>query len=359
VNRGAIIALVAMTALGVAGAAWVALRQVVAVDLTAATFVTPQPRRIASAVVATGVVRLRSGAEVRVGSQVSGIVQQLNVTVGSKIRRSDVIARIDDRVLKARLRQAQAQSRVVEQSVRRAQSELARLRQLAAQQLVARRDLDNAELTLAEAEAQREKARRDSDAVVTDLRYTVIHAPISGTVASVSTQEGETVAASFTAPTFVTIIADDALQLIAMVDETDIGSVQIGAPVTFTVEAFPAEEFTGEVERIAPKGTIISGVVNYEVMIRVSGKLRLLRPDMTANVSLRTAERDVLLVPDAAVQREAGERFVSVRERGGLQRREVTLGARSGGYTEIRRGLAAGEQVLLGPVQTNDSKGKP
>ena len=89
-------------------------------------------------------------------------------------------------------------------------------------------------------------------------------------------------AASFNTPTFATIIEDGALELVALVDETDIGNVAVGNPVTFTVEAYPAREFTGRVERIAPKGTIISGVVNFEVMISIESPLDELKPDMTS-----------------------------------------------------------------------------
>ncbi|MFO1427817.1 MAG: efflux RND transporter periplasmic adaptor subunit [Steroidobacteraceae bacterium] len=247
------------------GAGWVALRPAgsAAVDAAQRRFVQPQRRRIAAAVLATGVVRLRTGAEVRVGSQVSGIVEKLNVTVGSHIRAGETIARIDSRGLRARLEQARAQVAVIEQDLRAARAEAGRLQRLEAEKLVARGQAEDAAIAVDQQQARLEKARRDAAVVETELGYAVIRAPITGTIASVSTQEGETVAASFTAPTFVTIIGDNALHLVAMVDETDIGAVAVGNPVSFTVEAFPAQEFTGEVESIAPKGTIISGVVNY------------------------------------------------------------------------------------------------
>ena len=168
-------------------------------------------------------------------------------------------------------------------------------------------------------------------------------------MASVTTQEGETVAASFNAPTFATIIEDGALELIAMVDETDIGNVAVGNPVTFTVEAYPAKEFEGHVARIAPKGTILSGVVNFEVMIRIDSPAEVLKPDMTANVSLRTAEREALVVPNAAIQRDGSDRFVWVEKDGALTRRAVTIGTRDTSFTEIRTGLGPGDRVLVGP----------
>lgn len=313
-----------------------------------ATYVKPERRKIASTVLSTGIIRLLTGAEVRVGSQLSGIVEELNVAVGSQIEKGDVIARIDSSGLEARLAQARAQIAVLEREVTRAEVELERARRLDQDKLVARTEVEDRTLDLAEAQARLEKARRDAAVVQTDLKYSVIRAPISGTVSSVSTQEGETVAASFTTPTFVTIIDGSALELVAMVDETDIGTVAPGNEALFTVEAFPADEFSGTVKQVAPKGTIISGVVNYEVMIDIESPTNLLRPDMTANVSIRTAEREALVVPSAAIQRDGFERFVLVDDSGTLRRRSVSVGAREAGFTEIRDGLSSEDRVLLG-----------
>jgi macrolide-specific efflux system membrane fusion protein len=313
----------------------------------AARVVTPSRRAVAASVLATGVVRPRVGAEVRVGSQVSGIVEELNVTVGSHVKRGEVLARIDSRGLAARRAQALAQVAVVEQEVARARIEAARVERLVERQLVAASEVEDRRLDLAAAAARLEKARRDAAVIDTDLTYAVIRAPISGTVASVTTQEGETVAASFTAPTFVTIIGDDALQLVALVDETDIGAVALGNPVTFTVEAWPSDEFQGRVERIAPRGTIISGVVNYEVMVEIAPGASRLKPDMTANIRIGTAESEALVLPNEAIQRDGLDRFVLVEQGGKPVRRDVTLGSRQGGQTEVRRGLSPTDRVLI------------
>ena len=263
---------------------------------------TAERRTVETIVTATGVIRPRVGGEVRVGSQVSGVVKSLRVTEGSHIRRGQVIAVIDSRVTEARLAQARAQAKL-------------------------------------------DKSLRDVAAVETDLAYVVLRAPITGTIASVSTQEGETVAAAFAAPTFVTILADDALQLIVMVDETDIGNVRAGNPVRFTAEAFPARELTGRVARVAPKATIVSGVVNYEVTVEILEGARELKPDMTANVSIQTARHAALMLPAIALGREGDDRYVLVEQDGRLVRRAVTIGARDAGMTEIKSGLRAGERV--------------
>lgn len=347
-----------VAAVAIAGGAYWSLNRIADDDAAEPTtrFTTPERRTIASTVLATGIIRLHVGAEVRVGSQLSGIVEELNVTVGSKIKQGDVIARIDSRGLLARLAQAQAQAAVLEQEVRRAEVELERAKQLGVERLVAATDIEDRTLDLADVQARLEKARRDAAVVETDLDYAVIRAPIAGIVASVATQKGETVAAAFNTPTFATIIAEDALELIAMVDETDIGTVDAANPVQFTIEAYPAREFEGRVKQIAPKGTIISGVVNFEVMITIDSPAKVLKPDMTANVSIRTAEREAWVLPSKAVQRDGFDRFVFIDEDGELVKRSVTVGTREAGFTEIRQGLGPDDRVAIGaPGETGEA----
>lgn len=313
------------------------------------TYTVAERRTIASTVLATGIIRLRVGAEVRVGSQMSGIVNELNVTVGTKINTGDIIARIDSRGLEARLAQARAQVHILEQEVNRAEVELARAKGLDVKKLVARTEVEDRTLDLADARARLEKSQRDAEVVEIDLAYAVIRAPIAGTIASVATQQGETVAASFSTPTFVTIIADDALEVVAMVDETDIGAVEEGNVVHFTVESYPAIEFKGIVKQIAPKGAIISGVVNFEVMIDIESDVTGLKPDMTANVSVRTAEREAVVLPTGAILRDGFTRYVLIDDDGELVRRAVTIGTRDTGYTEIRQGIVAGDRIAIVP----------
>src|ERR1700682_2540447 len=174
-------------------------------------------RMVGNTVNATGTVRLQVGSEVRVGSQLSGIVKKLNVTVGSRVRAGDVIAEIDDAPIQARLAQAEAQAQLDRASMEHAQVNYERAQKLASEQLIPVQQEEDLQLALGEAKARYEKSLRDRDLVKVELGYVAIRAPISGTVASVSTQEGETVAASFTSPTFVTIIGDNSLQLVAMV----------------------------------------------------------------------------------------------------------------------------------------------
>jgi macrolide-specific efflux system membrane fusion protein len=311
-----------------------------------------EQHRIGAIVNATGVVRLRVGSEVRVGSQLSGIVEKLNVTVGSHVESGDIIAEIDDRTIQARLADGEAQAELDRASMERTRVSYERARLLASKRVVAAQEEEDLRLALDEAKAKYQKSLRDCDLIRVDLNYVTIRAPISGTIASVSTQKGETVAAAFTTPTFVTIIGDHALQLVAMVDENDIASVKANDGATFTADALPAHEFSGAVESIAPKATIASGVVNYEVTIAIRDDTEALKPDMTANVSIQTAQRDALLLPAAAVRREGDQTFVYVAAKNGRERKLVSVGSKENGLIEIKKGIGPDDAVLL-PANTS------
>lgn len=307
--------------------------------------IAPETRRLETTVTATGIVRLKTGAEVRVGSQVSGVVTRLNVSVGSHVNAGDIIAAIQSRGLDERIAAATAQTEIDETALHKIEREWKRSRELLAYGLVARQQTEDLEEDFDNAQARLAKSRKDLAVVESDLPFLEIRAPITGTVASVSTLQGETVAASFAAPTFVTIIADNALELVAMVDETDIGGVRPRQPVTFTIETYPSREFHGVVERVAPKGTIVAGVVNYEVGVALGSGMSALKPDMTANVTIRTAGRQALLIPDRAVHRE-GEQTYAIVTASGAKRRLV-LGSREGTWVEVRSGLDANDRVFI------------
>ncbi|HEY0760096.1 MAG TPA: efflux RND transporter periplasmic adaptor subunit [Acidisarcina sp.] len=311
-------------------------------------WVQAEQRTLSTTVSATGTVKPKTGAEVRVGAQLSGIVRRLNVTVGSKIHRGDVIAEIDSRAILAKIDQADSQVAQAQVAVAKAGSDFTRSKKLYEAGLIAAQQNEDAAAALAAANASLAAAETARSSARVDLDYTEIRAPISGTVASVGTQQGETVAASFATPTFITIIQDSALEVIAMVDEADIGSVRRGESITFTTETYPDHEFTGRVERIAPVATILSGVVNYEVAISIAQDIGMLRPDMTTNVNISTSAHEALLVPAAAVHKESGESFVKLQTTSGRSvRQRVTPGARVGNDLELTRGVKPGERVFI------------
>ena len=309
-------------------------------------WVVPELRTITSDVNATGTVKLKTGAEVRVGAQLSGIVRRLNVKVGSHVIQGDVIAEIDSRPVTARIDQARAQLAQAKVSQSKAQTDFERTQKLIEAGLVPAQQFDDAKASLEASEASVAAAQSGLAAAQVDLAYVDIRAPISGTIASISTQQGETVAASFATPTFVTIIQEAALEVIAMVDEADIGNVRRGEKVAFTTETFPDHEFQGSVTRIAPVATIISGVVNYEVANSIQRDIALLKPDMTANVNIQTSQHQAVLIPTECLHKDGSLSFVYVqRAAGAPEKRVVSVGARIANETEIVRGLGPNDRI--------------
>ena len=187
--------------------------------------------------------------------------------------------------------------------------------------------------------------------------YATLTAPITGVVGSVATQEGETVAAGLNAPTFVTIIDLDRLQVDAYVDEVDIGRVKTGQRAIFTVDAFPSREFEGTVEAIYPKAVLQDNVVYYDVVIEITSQYDgLLRPEMTTNVTLLLETRkDVLAIPTKAIRRSGGRNTVHVAGEGSSEPREIRVGWRDGSWVEVVAGLREGETVLVGTARVSPS----
>jgi RND family efflux transporter MFP subunit len=318
--------------------------------------VLPESRQISANVLATGIVRLRVGAQIRVGAQVSGIVRKLNVSVGTHVAKGDVIAEIDTRQVDALIAQNRAQVAEDEVAVKKAERDVTRGNDMLSSGLLPRQQQEDLDFAANAARAKMEKSRTDLNAAEVSLSYCKIAAPISGTIASVATQEGETVASSFATPTFVTIIDNHAVELIAMVDEADIAAVKPGQTVAFTVESYPSRDLSGKVQRINPTATIVSGVVNYEVVIAIVGDSNLLKPDMTANVSIHTSQRNALLIPMDAVRGSGDARYVLVETPKGLERREVDIGNREGSAMEIRKGIALTDRVIVTELSESGRK---
>ena len=306
-------------------------------------------RDIGSSVLATGIVKPMVGAEVKVGSRVSGVVKRLRAQIGDLVKAGEVIAELDDAEFRAKLDQNIAALERAEADFEYSRINLERQRSLLEKNFTSRQQVDLAENAYKTAQAQVEQAKANVEFARVQLGYTKIYAPISGVIASISTQEGETVAASLAAPTFVNLIDLQRLEVQTYVDETDIGKIKTDLEATFTVDTYPDTDFQGKVTAIYPKAVIQDNVVNYIVTIEITDfKDKTLRPEMTASVTiLLETRRDVLAVPTSAIRRELGERFVMVREDGNLVRRKVKIGWKDGAYTEIVAGLREGEQVVI------------
>jgi RND family efflux transporter MFP subunit len=220
---------------------------------------------------------------------------------------------------------------------------------LAKNGLASAEDLDTAknDLAVARAQVQADKARLRSAEIA--LSYTRVTAPINGVVAEVSTREGETVAAAFAAPNFVTIIDLDRLEVLAYVDETDIGRVFVGQQASFTVDTFPNVEFTAKVTAIQPRAELQGSVVNYLVRLKFEPSAEfILRPEMTAHVRIVVDVReDVLTGPRATIKRTVGRQYVVVQRGGQWAEQDVQTGWRSESAVEFLSGVREGDVLEL------------
>jgi HlyD family secretion protein len=231
-----------------------------------------------------------------------------------------------------------------------AELELQRYKALMEQRCVSAQQMESIEKSFELASSRLQQAEADLDYALLQLSYTQVRSPIGGTISSVATQEGETVTASFSTPTFVTIVDLNRLELWAYVDETDIGRVQKGQSVRFSVDTYPGEEFPGVVKTIYPKAEIQNNVVNYIAVIRFEQRPeRQVRPEMTANLRIfgGRAER-VLAVPLAALHKDGERSFVSLLIDGVPVKRYVETGVSDKKFAEIRSGLTEYEQVITG-----------
>ncbi len=310
-------------------------------------------RSIGAVVKATGVVRPMSGAEVRVGSRVSGVVKRLLVRIGDHVERDQLLAELDATDLAARRDQAAAALASARAALSYASADLERNTKLAEDRLISPGELDLLRRARAVAEAEVAEAQASLEFARIQVGWTRIHAPIAGVVASISTQEGETVAASLSAPTFVTLLDPSRIEVRAYVDETDVGRVRTGQKASFTVDTFPEEAFEGVVTTIHPQAEIRDNVVNYVAVVTFDPpRDRTLRPEMTTTVRIAIETRDgVLAVPRGAVRREGGRTFVLSPRGGSSFRRWVTTGARDGDWWEVTQGLGEGDEVLVGDVE--------
>jgi RND family efflux transporter MFP subunit len=309
-------------------------------------------RDIGSVVKATGVIKPRVGAEVRVGSRISGVVKRLYVQIGDAVDKGQLLAALDDRDLIARRDQAAATLRQTEADLQYVAADLRRKRELSAAGKLSSSDLELAERAAAVSEQQVAGARASLAFETAQVDYARIVAPIGGVVASVSTQEGETVAASFSAPTFLTLLDPSRLEVWAYVDETDIGRIRVGQNARFTVDTYGDHEFDGRVAAVYPKAEIRDNVVNYVTVVRFQPpRDRTLRSEMTTTVRIAIETREhALAVPIRAVRWQDRRAFVLSPRGEAIERRAVTTGTRDDTYLEIIDGLREGDEVLVGDV---------
>ena len=318
-------------------------------------------KTLQNSVTATGTIE--AVTSVTVGTQVSGIVNKLYVDYNSQVKKGEVIAELDKTNLLSELNTAKANLASAQSSLNYQAANMERYKTLYKKGLVSADEYENALLTYRQAKEQVASSKENVQRAQTNLGYATITSPIDGTVISKSVEEGQTVAASFNTPELFTIAKDlTNMQVVANVDEADIGGVKEGNRVTFTVDAYPDDTFEGTVKQVRLEATTTNNVVTYEVVISAPNADLKLKPGLTANVTIYTQERSgVLAVANKAL------RFTPTKETVGkdmkivdckgknkvwtlngntLTAHPVTIGQSDGINTEITKGLKQGDKIV-------------
>ena len=322
--------------------------------------------RVTNSVTATGT--LEPVMKVEVGTQVSGIISKLYVDYNDEVKAGQVIAEMDKSTLQSEYESAQSSLNSAKTEYNYRKKEYERVKTLHDKGLVSESDYDLAVYNYQKSKSSYEQASSSMTKVKRNLSYATITSPINGVVISKAVEEGQTVAAGFSAPTLFTIANDlTRMQVVADVDEADIGQVAEGQRVEFAVDAFPDDVFNGAVKQVRLEAKTTSNVVTYQVVITAENPELKLKPGMTANVTILTLERpEALTVKSGALKFNPDERLLATLgyekldtlQPGGtavwlvdgqtLVRTAVTKGASTADRVEILSGLSAGDVVATG-----------
>ena len=351
----------------VLGVAWFLMKPKGKESFTAKDFemATVKKGSVAYSVTASG--KIQPINQVSVGTQVSGIIEEVLVDYNDEVKEEQVLARLDTSVLQENLNDAKARLDLATAKKKISELNHERLSKLYKEKLISKANLEEAEIDLETAKANVLSSQADYNKAERNYGYATITSPVSGTVISKEVEQGQTVAASLSTPTVFTIAEDlTKMQIEANIAEADIGVIKPGMPVTFTVDAYPNERFDGKVQQIRLSPREESNVVMYTVVIEVDNSSRKLLPGMTASVTI-VVERaeDVPLLPAMVLQFKPSaalrkttdevpdpdmlknEDVVYQFKNGRLHPIVVTKGISDMANIEIKSGLNVGDQVIL------------
>lgn len=314
-----------------------------------------------NSITATGTIE--AVTSVTVGTQVSGIVNKLYVDYNSVVKKGQVIAELDKTNLISELNTAKANLASTESNLSYQSANMKRYLTLYKKGLVSADEYENALLAYRQAKEQVASSRENVQKAQTNLGYATITSPIDGTVISKSVEEGQTVAASFNTPELFTIAKDlKNMQVIANVDEADIGGVAVGNRVNFTVDAYPDDTFQGVVKQVRLEATTTNNVVTYEVVISAPNADLKLKPGLTANVTIFTKEQaNILSVANKALRftptKETVGKDMKIVDCKGMNKvwtlngntltaHSVNIGQSDAMHTQIISGIKAGQSVV-------------
>lgn len=320
---------------------------------------------IENTVTATG--EIQPVYKVEVGTRVSGEVVKMYVDYNSTVKKGQLLAELDKSLLQEQVKQARAELNTATSNKYLAQKNYDRVKALYEKKAATQEEYDQAETQLEQAKNQLVSAQSNYDNARTNLKYAEIYSPIDGVILSKAVEEGQTVASSFSTPTLFTIAANlTDMQLEAKVDEADIGQVKEGQTVRFTVDAFPAETFSGTVRQIRLVPTVTSNVVTYTVIIDAPNHQGKLYPGMTANITILVQQRHGLVIPleatryniDADMEQfllsqgytlqRANTDSTTVFYLDGhtIRQKPIATGVTDGALVIVDSGLAEGEKVI-------------
>jgi HlyD family secretion protein len=333
------------------------------------TTVKAERNTLSNSVTATGAVE--PVVKVEVGTQVSGIIDRIYVDYNSVVTKGQLIAEMDKVNLQAELLSKEADLAGSKTEYEYQEKNYARSRMLHGKQLISDVDFETATYNYERSKSAYERNLSDMTRVRRNLQYAIITSPIDGVVINRAVEEGQTVAAGFSTPTLFTIANDlTQMRVIADVDEADIGQVEEGQHVKFTVDAYPDDVFEGNVTQVRLEAVVTTNVVTYEVVISAYNPDLKLKPGLTASVTIYTLERpDILTIPSKAlrfvpdeqilesmqlsmlpVEQQAapeGKKIVWQKVGNTLQPKTITTGASGLNMTEVTDGLADGEEIVL------------
>lgn len=328
-----------------------------------------EPASIKNSVTATGSVE--PVTSVTVGTQVSGIISRLYVDYNTVVKKGQIIAELDKTNLISELNTAKANLSSAQSSLNYESANYKRYATLFKKGLVSADEYESAKLNYEKAKDQVAQSKEMVQKAQTNLSYAIITSPIDGVVISKSVEEGQTVAASYATPELFTIAKDlKDMQVVANVDEADIGDVKEGERVSFTVDAYPNDTFEGVVKQVRQEATTTNNVVTYEVVISAPNSELKLKPGLTANVTIYTAERqNVLCVSTKALRFTPtqdlikgckivdckGKNKVWTREGNTFKAHAVQIGMSDGIHTEILSGVSKGLEIITDAKAANEN----
>lgn len=327
--------------------------------------------KITTTVTATGTIDPIT--EITVGTQVSGIISKIYVDYNSVVKKGQILAELDKTNL-----QSDYNSQLLNLTSSKTQynfqkKNFDRSRELHDKNLISDIDFETAKYNYELAESTYKLNQTNLKKAKTNLDYATIHSPIDGVIISRAVEQGQTVAASFSTPTLFDIAQDlTKMQVVANVDEADIGNVKEGQRVTFTVDAFPNDQFSGKVTQVRLKSTVTSNVVTYQVVVNTPNKDFKLKPGLTANITIYTVEKnDIKTLPnkvfnfkpdiESLINRKytvfenkeisknmnEKQRIIWVQDGNTIKNKVVETGDADVSNTEIITGLSDKELVIL------------